>query len=117
MGSPPSTSESPAPRVRLNSRATRRRWLQYGLLFLTVTLIVNALIGDRGLTAMIKARREHAQLTRELNALRHGNARLQDDVARLTSDARTIEEAAKRELGLVRKGEYLLILRDAPPKR
>jgi cell division protein FtsB len=90
--------------------------MQYALLFSTAALIVNALIGDRGWTALVKARREYAQLGRALGELRRENARLQDEVGRLRTDSRTIEEAARRDLGFARKDEYLFIVRDARPK-
>jgi cell division protein FtsB len=101
------------------SRAARRRWVQYALLFCTAALIVNALIGDRGLTALVKARREHARLQSALATIRYENAVLREEVVRLGSDARTIEEAARRDLGLAREDELLFIVTDvpAPPSR
>jgi cell division protein FtsB len=101
-------------RGRTVSRASRRRWVQYALLFCTAVLIVNALIGDRGLTALLGARREHARLQSALAAIRHENASLRDEVIRLGSDPRAIEEAARRDLGLGRKDELLFIVKDVP---
>lgn len=115
MTAPPAPPNQPPTRVRATVRASRRRWVQYGLLFLTATLIVNALIGDRGLTALIKAKREYASKQHELNTLRAKNAKLQDEVSRLTSDPRTIEEAARRVLGVAGKDERIFLLRDAKP--
>lgn len=88
--------------------------MHYALLFVTVALVVNALVGDRGLTALLKVRREHAQLQGVLERVRRDNAALSDDIRRLTSDAGTIESAAREHLGLARKGELLFIVTDAP---
>lgn len=95
---------------------SRRRLAQYALLFVAAALVVNALIGDRGLTALLKARREHAQLQQSLESIRRENASLSDEVHRLTSDPNTIESAARENLGLARKDELLFIVRDAPDK-
>lgn len=101
-------------RGRSVTRASRRRWVQYALLFCTALLVVNALIGERGLTAFVKARRDHARLQDTLATIRQENARLRDEVIRLGNDARTIEEAARRDLGLAREDELLFIVKDVP---
>ena len=40
------------------------------------------------------------------------NARLREEVRRLTEDPAAIEEVARRELGLIRPGEKLFIIKD-----
>lgn len=116
------SQQSPSPRARRNPRAARvareagRRWLRYGLIFVTAALVVNALIGDDGLTELVRVRRQHAGLAAALEAARARNARLRDEAYRLRTDPRTIEEAARRELGLMRRDELLFIVKDQPPK-
>ena len=51
-----------------------------------------------------------------LTDIRHDNARLKDLARRLKDDPDAIEEAARRELGLTRPGETIIILRDAKPQ-
>lgn len=113
---------SPSPRARRNPRAARaargtgRRWLRYGLIFVTAALVVNALVGDDGLTELVRVKRQHADLAAALEAARARNARLRDEARRLRTDPRAIEEAARRELGLMRKDEILFIVKDQPQK-
>ena len=45
------------------------------------------------------------------------NVRLRDEARRLTDDPLTIEEVARRELGLIRPGEKLFIVKDITPKK
>lgn len=98
-------------------RLSRRRLVQYALLFVAAALVVNALIGDRGLTALLKAKREHAQLQQSLARIRRENAATSEEVRRLASDPTTIEQAAREHLGLARKDELLFIVRDAPAQK
>lgn len=79
-------------------------------------LIVNALVGDRGLLAMLKARQQYRALEGALSRVTADNARLREEARRLREDPSAIEDIARRELGLIRPGEKLFILKDiAPP--
>jgi cell division protein FtsB len=49
--------------------------------------------------------------------MRAENARLREMIGRLRDDPGTIEAIARRELGLVRPGEVLFILKDIKPAR
>lgn len=115
------SQRSPSPPARRNprvaaSRGSGRRWLRYGLIFLTVALIVNALVGDDGLTELLRVRRQQADLAAALESARARNARLRQETQRLKTDPRAIEEAARRELGLMRRDELLFIVKDQPTK-
>lgn len=109
---------SHAPR-RLRSaqdvRDRRRRYAIVGLTFASVILLVNAVVGENGYLASLRARAEQRELEHGLAALRMENQRLQLDGRRLTSDPSALEETARRTLGLMRPGETLLIVRDAVP--
>jgi cell division protein FtsB len=87
----------------------------YILLFVVCTLLVVGLAGDRGLLAMIQARREYSELAAAVARIRQENARLREEVRRLRDDPATIEDLARRELGLIKPGEKLFIIKDAPP--
>src|SRR4029450_9291127 len=93
--------------------ATRRRTLQVLLVFVTLVLIINALVGERGLTETLRARKKHQELVTAIERLRSENARLRDEARRLRSDPATIEALARQELGLIKPGEMLFIVRDA----
>jgi cell division protein FtsB len=102
-------SSTPAPR--------RRRAVQYAIVFIGCVLVVDALVGEKGLLAMMKARQEYHALEQSLHAVRAENARLRDDALRLREDPSAIEDIARRELGLIRPGEKLFIVRDVRPPR
>ena len=102
----------PAPRTR------GRRALQYLLVFVSCVLVVDAIVGEKGLVAMVKARQQYAALEESLARARSENARLREEARRLREDPVTIEEIARRELGLMKPGERLFIIRDVrPPAR
>jgi cell division protein FtsB len=105
------------PRVTTSSvsPATRRRTLQLLLAFVTLVLIINALVGERGLMETLRARRQHQELVSAIEQLRAENARLREDARRLRTDPGTIEALARQELGLIKPGEMLFIIKDARP--
>jgi cell division protein FtsB len=92
--------------------ATRRR-TQMLLVFVTLVLVINALVGERGLTETLRARKQHQELVTSIEQLRAENARLRDEARRLRSDPSTIEALARQELGLIKPGEMLFIVKDA----
>jgi cell division protein FtsB len=94
----------------------RRRTLQLLLVFVTLVLIVNALIGERGLMETLRARRQYQELVMSIERLKGENARLRDEARRLRSDPATIEALARQELGLIRPGEMLFIIKEAKTK-
>lgn len=94
------------------------RLLNYVLVFVSVVLVVDALVGEKGLVDTLRARRQHAALAAALAQKRQENARLRDDIRRLNEDPGAIESLAREELGLIREGELLFIVRDSqsPPR-
>ncbi len=92
-----------------------RRALNYLLVFATVVLLVDALVGERGLVATTRARRQADELEMGVWRLRDENARLRDLADRLKTDPTTIESVAREKLGLVRPGEILVVVKDVKP--
>jgi cell division protein FtsB len=82
------------------------------LALVTSVLVIDALVGEKGLLEIIRARREHAALERSLADARATNARLRVEARQLREDPRAIEEVARRELGLIKPGEKLFIVKD-----
>jgi cell division protein FtsB len=82
------------------------------LVFFGAVIVVDALVGDQGLLVMLRARRQHDELAAVIAAQRTENARLREEVRRLTDDPAAIEEVARRELGLIRRGEKVFIIKD-----
>ena len=89
--------------------------MQFGLVFLGCLLFLDALVGEKGLVENLKARQDFQALERSLARLRGENERLRTDVELLRKDPSTIEDVARRELGMMKPGEKLFIIRDAEP--
>jgi cell division protein FtsB len=96
--------ESAAPGAR------DRRRLRLGLTFVAAVLALNATVGERGLVETLRARREGTALSASISTLRIENARLREQVRRLREDPSAIEALARRELGLMRRGEILFVI-------
>ncbi len=111
-------SEQPADRRRTTTTERHARrghgTAFYVLVFITAVLVLNALFGDKGVLAMMQARRQSAQLSAEVQRQKEENARLREQVRRLRDDPKTIEDLARRELGLIKPGEKLFIVTDVP---
>jgi cell division protein FtsB len=78
-------------------------------------VIVEALVGDKGLLTMLKARQEYRALEGTVAASKSENARLREEARRLREDPAAIEDLARRDLGLIKPGEKLFIVKDVAP--
>ena len=87
------------------------------MLFVASVIIVDGLVGDRGLLAMLRARHEYDELAASISRQKAENARLRDQARRLREDPSAIEEIARRELGLIKPGERVFIVKDVPPPK
>ena len=117
----PKDESQPAPKRRTpkpKRPTTRNRRIVHWLLLLVSSIIVvNGLVGDRGLLAMLRARREGDVLAATIARQRAENARLREQARRLRDDPNAIEEVARRELGLIKPGEKVFIIKDVPPAK
>jgi cell division protein FtsB len=93
-------------------RQRRGRILRYLIIAVGCVLIIDALVGDRGLLAMVKARQQYRSLETSLVRSRAENAQLREQARQLREDPQAIEDIARRELGLIRPGEKLFIIKD-----
>ena len=110
----PRPAAPPPPKVTLATRG--RRLVRHILLFVTLVIIVDAIAGEKGLFALLQARRQYAALERSLERARDENAEMREMARRLREDPAAIEETARRELGLIKPGEVLFIVKDAEKK-
>ncbi len=97
----------------LRQRRRRSRQARLVALFFASVLLLDALFGERGLWQTTRARQELQQTARRLDALKRENDALRDEVRRLQEDPATLEAVARRDLGLIRRGEILVVLTDA----
>jgi cell division protein FtsB len=89
----------------------RRRRIDLALTLLAVILLINAVVGDRGLMDTWRARSHYAALAGAIGDLRSENSSLRDEARRLREDPARIEALARRDLGLIRPGEILVVVR------
>jgi cell division protein FtsB len=109
---------APRRRAQTARRPTRtRRIVHLLLIFVASVIVVDALVGERGLVAMLRARHEYDALSASIARQRAENARLRETARRLREDPTAIEEIARRELGLIKPGERVFIVKDLPPPK
>jgi cell division protein FtsB len=102
----------------LAANRMQQRWRRIAsavFFFVVCVLAVDALVGDQGLVATKRARKQYDQLTADIARLRAENSGLREEARRLREDPAAIEEIARRELGLISPGEKLFIIKDIPP--
>jgi cell division protein FtsB len=97
------------------TRRRGRRALQYVLVFIGCVLVLDALVGEKGLLEMLKKREEYRALEQSLDDVRAENIKLREEAKWLQEDVSAIEDLARRELGLIKPGEKLFILKDVAP--
>lgn len=109
---------SPRRKTQTPKRPTRnRRIVQLLLLFIASVIVVDGLVGERGLLAIMRARQEYDALSSAIARQRAENMRLREVARRLREDPSAIEEVARRELGLIKPGERVFIVKDVPPPK
>src|SRR5262249_32978515 len=109
--------QAPRPKRRMPEAGRpprNRRIVRLLVIFVASLILADGLVGERGLVATLRARREFEALSAEIDRQRGENARLREDVRRLTEDPQAIEEVARRELGLIKPGEKVFIVKDIP---
>ena len=94
-----------------------RKALHILLIFVTLVLVADAVVGEKGLIESVRARRQYREVAASLDSLRRENGRLRDTVRRLRDDPAAIESLAREQLGLIRPGEVLFIIKDEPHDR
>jgi cell division protein FtsB len=83
--------------------------------FVVCVMLTDSLFGEKGLLALARTRQQHQALAAEVARATAINARLREQIRRTTDDPTAIEELGRRELGLIKPGEKLFIIRDVPP--
>jgi|WetSurMetagenome_2_1015567.scaffolds.fasta_scaffold503027_2 cell division protein FtsB len=98
------------------SPARRRSAVTVAMLLAALVLVLDGIAGERGWLANRRAAAQYHVASQALEAARAHNASLREEAWRLKNDRAAIEEAARRQLGLMKPGEKLFIIRDAEKK-
>src|SRR3990170_2081369 len=96
--SPPPTRRQSGPEplrrkrvAPVSASALWRKPLQLLLAFVTAVLLIDALVGERGLVERMRAGEQYRQAQAELEEIRQENARLLEEARRLKEDPSAIE--------------------------
>ena len=112
IGLPPGRKKT---KTRSRPAGRNRRIVQCLVLFVASVFVIDGLVGDRGLLAIMRAQHEYDAAAATVARQRAENARLREEARRLREDPGAIEEIARRELGLIRPGEKVFIIKDVQP--
>ena len=106
-------AQDDAPKPEITPRG--RRLLRVGLVIVTLVVLIDAIVGEKGLVALMRARELEAAVATDLQRVRDENQRTVEQARRYREDPATLEELARRDLGYIKPGEKLFIIRDLPP--
>ncbi len=94
------------------------KWLALGLFALLLLLQYRLWMADEGSLAELHRLELESSRQQELNAvLRERNEQLEQEVLELQQGLETVEERARRDLGMIREGEtyYQVVEEETPP--
>ena len=111
--SSPASSRARKRASAVEQRARRRRAITWGLSALLGALLVNAVVGDGGYLATVRASHEEAALAAEVTAIHLDNEDLIAQSTRLQQDGSAVEDVARGQMGMIKPGEVLVVIRDA----
>lgn len=104
-----------ADRLPVSRRRERtRKIVHLLLLFFAAIMLVDAVFGDQGVVALGRARQEYDRMTEQVRRLKADNELMREQNRRLRDDRSALEETARRDLGLMRPGEKVFIVKDLP---
>ena len=89
----------------------------YVLFAAAFVLMVNALVGENGYLATLQARSERDKLLDQIARMRIKNQQMREEIHQIRTNPSALEEAARRELNMMKPGETMIILKDAAPAR
>ena len=105
----------PASTAAVTPRKRRRRVIESVLVGIGCLVLVEALIGERGLVAMVRTHQEYQAVEHSLAAARAKYARLKQRAEELLHDPAAIEDAARRDFGWIKPGEKVFMIKDLQP--
>ena len=97
------------------SNAAILRWIGLILVIILIALQLKLWVGGGGMAEVDSLRASVAKQTEDNAALQKRNQALAADVEDLKHGEQATEARARQELGLVKPGETLIILRDPRP--
>lgn len=96
----------------IKRRARTKRVVRLLILTFAASMLIDAIVGDQGVVALRRARMAFDQTTEHVRRLQAENDLMRERNRRLRDDRDALEEAARRDLGLMKPGERVFIIRD-----
>ncbi len=87
----------------------KRKIVIGGLGFLFFVLIITSFFGKRGLIEIYRTKRKQNVLLHKVEQLEAKKAKLEKDIEELKKNPKAYEATARKKLGLVKKGEIVII--------
>jgi cell division protein FtsB len=87
--------------------ASRSIWLSIIPAVIVLSLLVVAVVGDKGILCAIQSKHEKEELQKQVHSLELANQQLRKDIESLRSDPRYLEIISRKELGMVREDELV----------
>lgn len=91
------------------------RWLTILLILLVLVLQYQLWLGDNSISKMAIMKREIAKLKQQNQQLMARNEVLRNDVEDLQTGKKSIEERARKDLGMIKDTEKFYMVVDEPP--
>ena len=102
---------------RTSSKPRRRRVVQGVLVGIGCVALLDAFFGERGLVEMMRTRKQYDDLRDSIDLMKRKNAEMEEEIERLiTNEDGAIEDAAREELGLIKRGEKVFTIREPEPQ-
>ncbi len=101
------------PAAEPSSSSSLRR-VPWWAVVIIAALVALALFGDKGVLRALQANRQKSALETEVKTQAAANAELRQQIKALRNDPRTIENLARKELGMVKDDELVYQFRNLP---
>ncbi len=99
-----------------NSPAFRKKILLLGAACLFLIMVVTSVFGKKGVMDIHRLRVELAGLDTQIRELQREKGELEAEIRRLENDPKAVENSARRDLGLIKPGEKVVVIPKAPKK-
>ncbi len=91
------------------SSSFKKKIIIGGVGFLLFVLTVASFFGKRGLLEIYRTKRRQEVLLQKIELLETKKGKLERDIDELQKNPKAVEERAREKLGLVKKGEIVII--------
>ncbi len=85
----------------------RKRSFLFLIFIFFVVLGLLTFFGDKGILHLLRLERELTRIKEANHKFEQENEALREEIRKLQSEKRSIEELARKELGMVRQGEII----------